>query len=479
VTEINPDAIAIAQQLDAERTAGNLRGPLHGLPMLIKDIIGTADKLNTTDGSYALVGSKLPADSTIAAKLRAAGIIILGKSNLSEWTNFRSSEFTSSNGWSAFGGQTLGAFYPNQDPSGSSSGSAVGVSVGLSFAALGTETIGSLISPAERANLVSIKPTVGLTSRKLVIPLSKNFDTIGPIAKTVKDAARILRIIAGIDPADPATQAQPATVPDYTADLKLSAFQGARIGIPRNVLAIESTSGDLPILAAFALAVGAMALKGATIVDNANFTAYADLKASRANPLTDPINAVLGIDFREGLPSYLSQLTVNPNNIQDLGDVVDYTVDTDPTREEFPQRDVAVFDAALGIPFDSSSPQYQAALGAADFFGNAGGITGVLQAKNLDAVILPSFAAALVPALAGTPVVTVPLGFFPPGTPVITGRGGLVQVAPGQPFGISFLGAKWSEKKLLSFAYAFEQINLAPKLLKPSIKPTAQLKDVV
>jgi amidase len=147
VTEINPDAIAIAQQLDAERTAGNLRGPLHGLPMLIKDIIGTADKLNTTDGSYALVGSKLPADSTIAAKLRAAGIIILGKSNLSEWTNFRSSEFTSSNGWSAFGGQTLGAFYPNQDPSGSSSGSAVGVSVGLSFAALGTETIGSLISP--------------------------------------------------------------------------------------------------------------------------------------------------------------------------------------------------------------------------------------------------------------------------------------------------------------------------------------------
>ncbi|KAL8750623.1 MAG: hypothetical protein Q9184_006360, partial [Pyrenodesmia sp. 2 TL-2023] len=183
VTELNPDALRIAAELDAERANGTTRGPLHGMPILIKGNIGTADRMSTTAGSFALLGATLPRDSGIAAKLRAAGVIIVGKTNLSQWANFRS--FNSTNGWSAYGDQTFGAYYPQQDPSGSSSGSGVASSLGLALATLGTETSGSIVSPSQVNNVVGIKPTVGLTSRALVIPISERQDTVGPMARTV------------------------------------------------------------------------------------------------------------------------------------------------------------------------------------------------------------------------------------------------------------------------------------------------------
>jgi amidase len=195
VAEVNPDALSIAAELDAERANGTIRSALHGIPMLIKNNIATMDQMNNTAGSFSLMGATVPQDSTVAAKLRAAGVILLGKTNLSQWANFRSSN--SSNGWSADGGQVTAAYYPQQDPSGSSSGSGVASSIGLAFATLGTETDGSILSPSSQNNLVGIKPTVGLTSRSLVIPISEHQDTVGPIARTVTDAAYVLSIIAG------------------------------------------------------------------------------------------------------------------------------------------------------------------------------------------------------------------------------------------------------------------------------------------
>lgn len=235
VTETNPDALSIAKQLDAERAAGNIRGPLHGLPILIKNNIATMDKMNNTAGSFALLGAKVPRDSTVAAKLRKAGAIILGKTNLSQWANFRSDN--TSNGWSAYGGQTFGVYYPQQDPSGSSSGSGVSSAIGLALATLGTETDGSVVSPGEKSALAAIKPTVGLTSRHLVIPLSEHQDTVGTMARTVKDAAYLLQAIAGRDPLDNYTSAAPATLPDYVAACKFDSLRGVRLGVPRNVVA--------------------------------------------------------------------------------------------------------------------------------------------------------------------------------------------------------------------------------------------------
>lgn len=202
VTEINLDALAIAATLDAERAAGNCRGPLHGIPMLIKDIIATKDRMNNTAGSYALLGAAVPRDSTVVAKLRAIGVVIISKSSVSEWANFRSSFGNNSNGWSARGGQITGGYFPNMDPSGSSSGSAVGTSLGLAWAALGTETCGNILYPSSRGNVVGIKPRVGLTSRHLVVPISEHLDTIRPIARTVRDAAHVLAAIAGHDAND-------------------------------------------------------------------------------------------------------------------------------------------------------------------------------------------------------------------------------------------------------------------------------------
>ncbi len=300
VTELNPDALAIAADLDADRARGVNHGPLHGIPILIKNNIATDDKMGNTAGSYALLGAKVPRDSTVAAKLRNAGAVILGKTNLSQWANFRSAN--TSNGWSAHGGQTVAAYYPGQDPSGSSSGSGVASSLGLALASLGTETDGSILSPSDANNLVGIKPTVGLTSRYLVVPISEHQDTVGPMARSVKDAAYLLSVIAGKDSRDNYTSAIPfEVIPDYTAACDLAALEGKRIGVPRNP--IHLSSSDAAILPAFDAALNVIRAAGATVIDNITLPGY------------DPLNegdfeiTVLEADFITNLAKYMSELT--------------------------------------------------------------------------------------------------------------------------------------------------------------------------
>lgn len=412
--------------MDAERAAGTVRSPLHGIPILIKNNIATKDQMNNTAGSYSLLNATVPRDAGVAAKLRNAGVVILGKSNLSQWANFRSSN--SSNGWSAYGGQVTGAYYLNMDPSGSSSGSGVGSSIGLAFASLGTETSGSILSPSSVNNLVGIKPTVGLTSRALVIPISEHQDTIGPMARTVTDAAYVLSIIAGKDMNDNYTSAQPwNTPPDYCRALKFSALRGARIGIPRNVLSASSTNG--PVLQAFEDSIQVLKRAGAIIVDNANYSAYDQYLADGSG--ADKTGIVLGADFVSSLATYLSELTSNPNNVRNLADVSNFTHSF--PLEQYPDRDTAVWDQALALGYNNTDYRFWEAYQFTSFLGGEGGVTGALKKNNLSALILPTRYAAGIPALAGLPVVTVPMGFYPSNTTVVRSTRNLVQVGPNVP----------------------------------------------
>ena len=473
MTEINPDALSIAATLDSERGNGKVRGPLHGVPILIKNNIATMDKMSNTAGSFALLGAKVPADSTLAAKLRAAGVVILGKSNLSQWANFRSNNST--NGWSAYGGQTFAAYFPEQDPSGSSSGSGVSSSIGLAFAALGSETSGSILSPSEVNNLVGIKPTVGLTSRTLVIPISEHQDTVGPMARTVKDAAYVLQAIAGKDSLDNYTLAQPfVSPPDYVAACNFSAFRGARIGIPRNLIN-ATEEPDSTVLKAFAAAITLIKKAGATIVDNTNITAYALDQYNNGNSST----IVLDADFVTDLPkNYLSRLISNPQNVHDLADVSNFTHSFPP--EDYPDRDTGVWDEALALGFDNTSPKFWAAYQKNLEIAGIEGITGLLKNYSLDALILPTDFSPGLPALIGSPVITVPLGFYPLNEPVVRNkRGTLVETGPNIPFGISFLGEKWSEASLIGFAYAFEQRTRVRDKVQPYLVPKTELVDII
>ncbi|KAL9115364.1 MAG: hypothetical protein Q9227_000685 [Pyrenula ochraceoflavens] len=469
VTELNPDALSIAAELDAERANGTNRGPLHGIPILIKNNIATNDLMNNTAGSYALLGAKVPRDSTIASNLRKAGAIILGKTNLSQWANFRSTN--SSNGWSAYGGQTFGAYYPNQDPSGSSSGSGVASSLGLALAALGTETSGSILSPSNVNNLVGIKPSVGLTSRFLVVPISEHQDTVGPMARSVKDAAYILQALAGPDPNDNYTSAIPGPLPDYVAACNFSSLAGKRIGVPRNVIG-TTTATSAPIISAFNAALSLLSAAGATIVDNTNFTQYAAFSQSNSSTI------VLDADFISDLPNlYLSKLTSNPNAITDVSTLRNFTR-TFPL-EDYPDRNTATWDQSLALGFGNDSPQFAAAYAQNLFFGGPGGVTGALRNYSLDALVLPTRNSPGVPAVIGSPVVTVPLGAYPQNTTVQTSSRGLVGTGPNIPFGISFLGERFSEAELIGFAYAFEQRTKVRNTITPYILPRTELGDVV
>ncbi|GFG21019.1 putative amidase C869.01 [Aspergillus udagawae] len=471
VLEVNPDAWDIARQLDLERKSGLVRGPLHGLPILLKGSIGTEDKTETAAGSYALVGAKVAADSTVAKKLRQAGAIILGKTSMSEWANFRS--LNGSSGWSAQGGQTYAAYYPKQDPSGSSSGSGVAADLGLALAALGTETSGSILCPSENNNIVGIKPTVGLTSRYMVIPISERQDTIGPMARTVKDAAMILQAIAGPDTNDNYTLASPFgnRLPNYVAACKLSGLKGKRIGIPRNVINTLGAS-SAPIVSAFEAAVSVISEAGATIVEDANFTGYDEYLKSSI-PQT-----VVAADFISNIASYLSKLKTNPNNLHNLEDIRRF-IQHSPL-EDYPSRDTGIWDLALDRGLNNTSPEFWQLHLQSLYYGEEGGLTGALSRNKLDAVILPTVLADDIPAIIGSPVITVPLGSFPEGTPIeYNPRGNLVEKAPGIPFGISFLGPKWSEESLIGMAYAFEQRTLARKKLQRYIEPKSDLSSVL
>ena len=424
VQELNPDALHIAYRLDQERELGIVRGPLHGIPILIKGNIATADKMTTTAGSFALYGATVPKDSGVAGKLRRAGAIILGKTNLSQWANFRS--VNSTNGWSAYGGQCEGAYIPDQDPSGSSSGSGVAASLGLALACLGTETSGSILSPSEVNNLVGIKPTVGLTSRALVIPISEHQDTVGPMARTVRDAAYLLQAIAGKDPDDNYTSAIPFdTIPDYVAALNFSSLRGKKFGIPRNII----QGADDPVEAAFDAAVQLIRKAGAKVIDNANITDFALGQYLQGNSST----IVLDADFISDLPKeYLSKLTTNPNNINSVADARNFTQAFPP--EDYPDRDTAVWDEALSLGFNNTDPRFWAAYQTNLEIAGPQGILGLLENNSFDALLLPTAFSPGLPALIGTPVVTVPLGFYPPNTTVVRNRRKtLVEVGPNVP----------------------------------------------
>ena len=473
MTQVNPAALAIAADLDAQRTQGKILGHLHGIPILLKNNIATADEMANTAGSYALAGAKVPRDSTMAAKLRKAGAILLGKTNLSQWANYRS--FNTSNGWSASGGQTQGAYYPGQDPSGSSSGSGVASSLGLALACLGTETDGSIISPSNKNNIVGIKPTVGLTSRDLVVPISEHQDTVGPMARTVLDAAYLLAAIAGKSPYDNYTDAIPfENIPDYVAACRLSALHGKRIGVPRNVIDLQSDDSNAPVITAFDAALDILRSGGATIIDNANFTGF---EAARDNPYS---SVVLEADFISDLPKeYLSQLSTNPNNVSSVADLRNFT-QTDP-REDFPERDTMIWDEAIEQQaLGNTSPEFWSNYTLNQYLAGPLGVTGALQNYSLDALVLPTSFASHFPAMIGSPVISVPLGAYPADTKVITNRfGNLNTTAPNIPFGISFLGAHFSEELLIGLAYAFEQKTLVRNKIKPYIQPTTELADIV
>ena len=313
-----------------------------------QDNIATLDRMNNTGntsyfvlgqlltekaGSFALLGAEVSREATVVTKLRGAGAVILGKATMGEWAQFRSRRASSSHGWSAYGGQCLGAYYPQQDPSGSSSGSAVAASLGLALAALATETSGSIVLPAEKSNIVGIKPTLGLTSRSMVIPISIRQDSVGPVAQSVKDAAILLSAITGKDTHDNWTSAQPFDqAPDYVKACNVSAFKGARLGVPRNGINYFLDNNTTPVMTAFDAALDLMRDAGANVVENANFVGFDFPAISRNSDL------VMGTDFAAGLSAYLETLKSNPYSVKNLADIRNFTKN-DP-REEYPDRDV-------------------------------------------------------------------------------------------------------------------------------------------
>lgn len=466
ITQLNPYALDIAKQLDEERANGTVRGPLHGIPILIKNNIATFnDSMNNTAGSYSLAGAEVPRDSTIADKLRKAGAVILGKANLSQWANYRSDN--SSNGWSAIGGQVIGPYYADQDPSGSSSGSGVSTALGLSLSTLGSETDGSIISPSENNNAVGLKPTVGLVSRYLVIPISQHQDSVGPIARNVKDAAYLLQAIGGYDKNDNYTSAIPFpnyTLPDYVSACNFSSLRGKRIGVPRNAFdtpELRNSTYGIIIQQFNDYAIPVLENAGAIIVDNLTWPGWDAEPENRTS-------IVLDADFISDLANYLAELTFNPNNVTSLSEVRTFTENF--PLEDYPSRDVAIWDQALDYfgGQNNTSPNFWSNYTLGLELAGPQGLLGSLKNYSLDAMVMPTYAASHFPAILGTPVITVPLGSYPNGTEVEqNSRGTLNQTGPGIPFGVSFMAEAWSEEKLLGLAYAFEQRTMVRQKVSP------------
>ncbi|KAK7062776.1 hypothetical protein VNI00_000265 [Paramarasmius palmivorus] len=469
VIEMNPSALEQAAALDEERECSGKRGMLHGIPVLLKDSMGTiaSEGMNTTAGSFSLLGSIVPEDAGIVKRLRKAGAIILGKANLSEFGHLRGNNLAS--GWSGRGGQNTNAYFPNADPCGSSSGSGVAASIGLAAVTLGTEADGSITCPSSNNNVVGIKPTVGLTSRAGVIPASANQDAIGPITRSVSDAAIVLSVIAGKDPNDNFTLAQPDTVPDFTLALDANALQGKRIGVPRKFV-----DRDPAVAAAFEEALKVIERLGATIVDPADLPSADEIRRSGNETI------VLNVDFKVQLNKYYEALIENPSGVRSLADLIAFN-DANPELEEPTNfTDQSGLIEAEGT--DGFDAQYTQALAFDHDLGRTRGIDAALQENDLDALVLPATGFTTTPAaIAGYPIVTVPLGFFPDNTTIKSAGPLTVYPAPGVPFGLSFLGTAFSEVDLISFAFAYEQktqTRLARKAFDAAI-PTTQLVDVV
>ena len=456
VIEINPDALAIAEALDAERKSKGVRGPLHGVPILIKDNIDTADKMRTSAGSLALENAIAPRDAFIVERLRAAGAVIIGKANLSEWANFRSTKSTS--GWSARGGQVKNPYVLDRNPCGSSSGTGSAVAANLAALGVGTETDGSIVCPSGAMALVGIKPTVGLVSRSGIIPISRTQDTAGPMARTVTDAAILLSAMTGMDPRDPATTAsEKHVIPDYTRSLHPDALQGARIGVARQRYSGYSRTADR----LFDAAIAVMKARGAVIVDPADIPTAAQLN--------DCEFEVLLYEFKADLNAYLAAAG-NGAAVRSLDALIAFNEKERLREMPFFGQEIFLMAAKKG---PLTSPEYRKALATCRTRARAGGIDAVMTKHKLDAIVAPTgspawltdlvngdhfLGASSTPAaVAGYPNITVPAGY-----------------AFGLPVGISFIGQAWSEEKLIRLAYAFEQATRHRKA--PRMLPTADLR---
>ncbi len=454
VLETNPEALAIADRLDRERREGRLRGPLHGVPVLLKDNIDTADRMTTTAGSLALAGWIPPEDSGVAARLRGAGALLLGKANLSEWANFRSTR--SSSGWSGRGGQCRNPYVLDRNPCGSSSGSGAAVSANLAAVAIGTETDGSIVCPSSANGIVGIKPTVGLVSRAGIIPISHTQDTAGPMARTVRDAAVVLGVLAGSDPRDPASADSGLRgLDDYTLFLDPAGLRDARIGVARHLLGFHDGVDRL-----MEEAIDAMRAAGAVVVDPVELgtgPARASLQMAEAE--------VLFYEFKAGLNAYLAARAPGAE-VRSLADLIAFNERNAETEMPYFGQERLIAAEAKG---PLSEPAYLAALAASRRLSRAEGIDRTMDEHRLDAIVAPTGGPAWVtdlvngdhfggsssgyPAAAGYPNVTVPAG-----------------AVHGLPVGVSFFGRAWSEPTLIRIAYAFEQATRAR--LVPAFRPT-------
>jgi amidase len=447
VIEINPDAISIAENMDKERKEGKVRGPMHGIPVLIKDNIDTGDKMMTTAGSLALEGHKAAKDAFIIKQLREAGAVLLGKTNLSEWANFRSS--CSSSGWSSRGGQTKNPCVLDRNPCGSSSGSGASVAANLCAVAIGTETDGSVIAPSSFNGIVGIKPTVGLLSRSGIIPISKTQDTAGPMTRTVKDAAILLAALTGIDEADPVTKESDGKVKkDYTQFLDDNGLQGKRIGVEKSFL-----EGHEGVVGVYKQAIELLKTKGATIVE-------VEL-LKKTHELGDAEFTIMQYEFKDGLNRYLAGANAG---VKTLTDVIAFNKSNEPKAMPFfKQETLEVSDKKGGLDNKEYVDALKKTLGSRKI------IDDMMAEQKLDAIAATSIGPAncidLVngdygtgfyfcppAAMAGYPHITVPMG-----------------TVHELPVGLSFISGAYKEAELLTIAYAYEQASkkrAAPKFLK-------------
>ena len=442
VIETNPDALTIAAERDAERRAGKVRGPLHGIPVLIKDNIDSADRMQTTAGSLALVGKPAPRDAFIVQRLREAGAVLLGKTNLSEWANFRSTRSTS--GWSGRGGQTRHPFVLDRNPCGSSSGTGTAISANLAAVGIGTETDGSIICPSSICGLVGIKPTVGLWSRSGIIPISSSQDTAGPMARSVSDAAALLGALTGVDSRDGVTaDSAGKSVADYTTFLNAKSLQGARIGVARNMAGFHPMTD-----AAFERAIESLRKAGAVIVDPANVPTVGKYDEAELD--------VLLYEFKAGVNAYLAERG-STVSVRTMDDVIAFNRANAGAEMPYFGQEQMERAQSMGSLDDA---KYRDAVATCRRLSRDEGLDAIMAQHSLDAIVAPSNGPSWptdlingdrysggnssVAAVAGYPSITVPMGF-----------------ADVLPLGLSFIGRAWSEGRLIGLAYAFEQATKA------------------